>query len=331
MMTRGSVTMLIVAAALVAERVPAASSAQSTTADPLTYAEVESAFKVLTPRRIGTLIRERGTTFILNAEGDRRLRMLAGEGVDAALLDEIVRLLAPPKNATIGTEWSAPTDGRQMVWIPPGEFRMGSPTSESDREPDETPSSVKMASGFWLDSSEVTYRAFHKFVLANPDWQKNNIDARWHDGTYLADWKGNAYPTAKADAPVVNVSWYAARAYAAWAGKRLPNEAEWEYAGRAGTRSAYWWGDAFDQGAFSGAAKHPWGLAAMLGGVWEWTSSLYQKYPFVNDGRNDASAAGQRVFRGGAAANGPAIVRSANRNYSAPEKSSDILGFRCAL
>jgi formylglycine-generating enzyme required for sulfatase activity len=329
MRTRDSLTALVLAA-FIASGVPAAS--QSAPADPLTYDEIESALKLLTPRRIATLIRERGTTFILSADGDRKVRTLAGgEGVDSGQLDEVIRLLAPPKNATTGTEWSAPTDGRPMVWIPPGEFQMGSPASESDREPDEKPHPVKMASGFWLDSSEVTYRAFQKFVLANPGWQKNNIDARWHDGTYLADWKANTFPPGKADAPVVNVNWYAARAYAAWAGKRLPTEAEWEYAGRAGTRSAYWWGEAFNPDAFSGAAKHPWGLAGMLGGVWEWTSSLYRSYPYVNDARNDSSAAGQRVFRGGAAANGPAIVRSANRNYSAPEKSSDILGFRCAL
>ena len=135
---------------------------------------------------------------------------------------------------------------------------------------------------------------------------------------------------------MVNVSWHAARAYAAWAGKRLPTEAQWEYACRGGKRSAYWWGDAFDAGhagigpAGSGA-KHPWGLAAMLGGVWEWTSSLYRNYPFTEDGRNDASARGDRVIRGGSAASGAPMLRSANRSRSGPETCNELLGFRCAL
>jgi formylglycine-generating enzyme required for sulfatase activity len=333
MALRVPMSALIVAAALLGERTPAAVNLQSAGSSPLTYEEVESALKVLSPRRIAMLIRERGTTFILSAEGDRRLRMAAGaEGVDAGLLDEIVRLLAPPRQATVGMDWTAPTDGRTMVWIPPGAFQMGSPQGESGREPDEAPHAAAITTGFWLDAHEVTYRAFQKFVLANPEWQKTQIDDRWHDGNYLADWKGNTFPPGRADAPVVNVSWHAARAYAAWAGKRLPAEAEWEYAGRGGTRSAYWWGDAFESGPFSGTTKHPWGLTAMLGGVWEWTSSLYRTYPYVsNDGRNDASATGARVIRGGAGTSGPAILRSANRNSGDAERSSDILGFRCAL
>ena len=331
-MTRQLSAVLIVGA-LIAGGATAASGPQSVATGPLTYDEVESALKVLSPRRIATLIRERGTTFILSADGHRRLRAVTvTEGLDSALVDEIVRLLAPPRNATAGMDWPAPTDGRTMVWIPAGVFQMGSPNSESGHEADETLHAVTMASGFWLDSGEVTYRAFQTFVLANPDWQKSRIDARWHDGNYLADWNGNTFPQGKAEAPVVNVSWYAARAYAGWAGKRLPTEAEWEYAGRGGTRSAYWWGDAFEQGSLAGAAKHPWGLVGMLGGVWEWTSSLYRTYPFVNsDGRNDASAEGPRVIRGGASTSGPAILRSANRNNGVADGSSDLLGFRCAL
>jgi formylglycine-generating enzyme required for sulfatase activity len=147
-MTRSLIAALIVAGAWIAEGTPAASNLQSGPAAPLTYDEVEAALKLLSPRRIATLIRERGTTFILSADGDRRLRALAGgEGVDTALLDEIVRLLAPPRNATPGMEWTAPTDGRTMVWIPSGAFPMGSPTSESGREPGCTRSRWQAASG----------------------------------------------------------------------------------------------------------------------------------------------------------------------------------------
>jgi iron(II)-dependent oxidoreductase len=78
-----------------------------------------------------------------------------------------------------------------------------------------------------------------------------------------------------------------------------------------------------------GASKHPWGLSAMLGGVWEWTSSPYRNYPFAID-RNDQGQ-GLRVIRGGTRTSGAAFLRSANRNSNAPERCTDILGFRCAL
>jgi formylglycine-generating enzyme required for sulfatase activity len=330
-MTRRPVAIVAVIAAFAGGAV---ASSQSAADDPLTRQQVESALKVLTPRRVIGLVRERGTTFILDAAGERSLRSLGSTAsVSTALLDELVSLLTPPNNPSTGVEWTPPTDRRPMIWVPPGAFQMGSPNAEPGHEPDEAQHQVTVASGFWLESTEVTYRAFQRFVLANPEWQRGRIDPRWHDGNYLTDWKGNNFPPGKADAAVVNVSWYAARAYASWAGKRLPTEAEWEYAGRGGTRSVYWWGDSFEAGTVgpSASTKHPWGLASMLGGVWEWTSSLYRNYPYANDGRNDPSGQGPRVIRGGVANSGAAILRSANRNRDAPERCSDLLGFRCAL
>lgn len=324
---------LVLAALAITGSVSTASSWQSSAADPpLTQSQVESALRVLSPRRLLGLLRDRGTTFILNQDGEVRLRGIAAEDkIDSALIDELVGVLAPPRNASPRTKWISLTDRREMVWIPAGSFQMGSPNSEAGRDPDETPHQVTVG-GFWLESTEVTYRDFQRFILANPDWQKNRIAANQHDGNYLADWKGNSFPPDKANAPVVNVSWYAARAYATWAGKRLPTEAEWEYASRGGTRSAYWWGNSFDPamvGDTTGASKHPWGLAAMLGSVWEWTSSPYRNYPFVID-RNDQGQ-GARVVRGGTRTSGPVFLRSANRNSNAPERCTDLLGFRCAL
>jgi formylglycine-generating enzyme len=337
-MTHRPMSSLIAAVAFAAGAAPAASNLQLAASGPLTQQQIEAALKVLTPRRVAGLIQESGSTFILDAEGERRFRAAASstEKLDPALLEEIVRLLAPPRNPSQGMEWIAPTDRRRMVWIPPGTFQMGSPDSESAREPDETRHAVTMASGFWMESTEVSNRAFQQFVLANPEWQKNRIDRRLHDGNYLADWKGNEFPSGKADAPVVNVSWYAARAYATWAGKRLPTEAQWEYACRAKSQSAYWWGERFEDapaGATSlgSTSRNPWGLTSMLGGVWEWTSSLYRSYPFSDDGRNNASAEGDRVSRGASGSNGPGMLRSANRNRVAPTTCHDLLGFRCAF
>jgi formylglycine-generating enzyme required for sulfatase activity len=334
-MTHRPISALFATVAIVAAAGPVSSNVQPSTSEgPLTKQQVEEGLKVLTPRRVAGLIRERGTTFILDAEGERRLRNATS--ADPALLEEIVRLLAPPRSPSAGLEWIAPTDRRRMVWIPAGAFQMGSPATESARESDEALHEATVANGFWMESTEVTYGAFQKFVLANPEWQKSRIDRGLHDGNYLVDWKGNDFPAGKGEMPVVSVSWYAARAYAMWADKRLPTEAQWEYACRAGKRSAYWWGDTFDPvhagaGPAPGVARNPWGLSSMLGGVWEWTSSVYRNYPFADDGRNDATTRGDRVIRGGSAASGPPMLRSANRSRAGPETCNELLGFRCAL
>ena len=335
-MTHRSMSALLVAVALALAVEPSAAQ-PAAVSGPLTQQQIEAALKVLSPRRVAGLIQEFGSSFILDAEGERRFRAAAStQKLDPVLLDEIVRFLAPPRNPSTGMEWIASTDRRGMVWIPAGGFQMGSPDNETGREPDENRHATTIVNGFWMESTEVTYRAFQKFILANPEWQKSRIDSRLHDGNYLVDWKGNDFPSGKADAPVVNVSWYAARAYAAWVGKRLPTEAQWEYACRAKTQSAYWWGETFEAApagviSMGSTVKNPWGLTAMVGGVWEWTSSLYRPYPFSDDGRNDASAPGDRVSRGASGNNGPGMLRSANRNRVAPTTCSDLLGFRCIL
>jgi formylglycine-generating enzyme required for sulfatase activity len=230
-----------------------------------------------------------------------------------------------------------------MVWVPPGEARLGSPPTEEDRDPDiENLHAVAIERGFWLDSMEVTKHAYRRFILAKPQWQKARIDASLHDGNYLRDWNGNEFPSAEGDRPVVNVSWPAAAAYAAWAGKRLPTEAEWEYAARAGTATAYWWGSSFDasrtsasptgtQAVGAGATRNQWGLADMLGNAWEWTSTVFKPYPYVaNDGREDPASVDARSVRGGSAVNGARFLRAAKRHKLPPKTTNEMVGFRCA-
>lgn len=172
---------------------------------------------------------------------------------------------------------------------------------------------------------------------------KERISPSLRDANYLRDWNGTEYPPGKGDWPVVYVSWLAARAYASWAGRRLPTEAEWEYACRAGSRTSYWWGDTFFRSRVTAdpqpagpktdtGRQNPWGLVDMLGNVWEWTSSSYREYPYrPDDGREDPGTDAPRVQRGGAWANGEQILRSANRKWENREWSGDLVGFRCAL
>ena len=113
---------------------------------------------------------------------------------------------------------------------------------------------------------------------------------------------------------------------------------------RAGTTTAYWWGDEFDGGLANGNSRgtepvgqsrrvNPWGLADMTGNVWEWTSSWYQPYPYrAEDGREslDRGGDGRRVLRGGSWVIGPARLRTADRFRYNPRITSDYAGFRCA-
>ena len=136
-----------------------------------------------------------------------------------------------------------------MVLIPAGEFQMGS--NDGDADNDEQPVHTVHLDAFYIDANEVTNSEFKDFVLANPAWQKDFIDAKFHDGNYLHDWNGNTYPLGQRDHPVRYVSWYAAVAYAVWVDKRLPTEAEWEKAARGGLkRKQYPWGNGinFKQG-----------------------------------------------------------------------------------
>ena len=143
-------------------------------------------------------------------------------------------------------------DGAKMVLIPAGEFEMGGKVGmriengkrilEGFDEPS-TPIHTVSLDAFYMDVYEVTNAQYKRFVDINPEWQKGRIERKYHDGDYLKDWRNNDYPNDRGDHPVVFVSWYAAMAYAKWAGKRLPTEAEWEKAARGGlVNKIYPWG-----------------------------------------------------------------------------------------
>ena len=173
-----------------------------------------------------------------------------------------------------------------MMFIPAGEFDMGS--NDTDAEADEKPRHPVYLDAFHIDRYEVTNAQYKVFVDANPQWQKDRISAKYHDGDYLKHWNGNNYPPDKDNHPVVYVSWYAAMAYAEWNGKRLPTEAEWEKAAR-GDRYGrdYAWGNSLDPhkanygenigdttvvGTYN---MNGYGLYDMTGNVWEWCLDEY--------------------------------------------------------
>ncbi len=176
-------------------------------------------------------------------------------------------------------------DIEKEVLIPAGEFLMGSEDEEGDL--DEQPVHAVYVDAFYIDAYEVTNIEYQQFLLENPQWQKAHIDeAKFHDGTYLKEWSGTDYPRGKAYHPVTHVSWYAAMAYAKWAGKRLPTEAEWEKAARGGLeQKKYPWGNVYDTSRVAHAVSgthvvgkylpNPYGVYDVAGNVAEWCLDEY--------------------------------------------------------
>jgi formylglycine-generating enzyme required for sulfatase activity len=212
----------------------------------------------------------------------------------------------------------------EMVLIPAGKFMMGSTEGGADEQPVHE---VQIKS-FYIDMHEVTSAEYKKFA----DATGHPLPPFW-------------YPELdKPDEPVVGVSWHDARDYAAWAGKRLPTEAEWEYAARGGKAgSRYPWGDAIDRDAanFSSFGIVPvksfpangYGLYDMIGNVWEWCADWYSSDYYATSSRKNPQGPPQdtfKVLRGGAWYCGPDEVRPANRFYAAPDAKSFNYGFRCA-
>ena len=243
----------------------------------------------------------------------------------------------------------------EVALIPAGEFQMGG--RDGDAESDEQPVHTVYVDAFYIDKYEVTNAQYKKFVDANPQWQKDNIPRNLHNGKYLRFWRGNTYHLSKENHPVVYVSWYAAMAYAKWAGKRLPTEAEWEKAARGGVVGRkYPWGDLIDStkanygravGKTMLVGTYPandYDLYDMVGNVMEWCLDAYEadyysrsspRNPIAGDGLTDLvdnfqNMTSLRVVRSGCWYNAPMHVRIADRYGTSPDDASSGRGFRCA-
>jgi len=216
----------------------------------------------------------------------------------------------------------------EMVLIPAGEFTMGSPDGVGS--PEEHPQHQVYLDAFYIDKNLVTFDQYDKFCEATgvrkPD------DERWGRGTR----------------PVISISWDEANAYASWAGKRLPTEAEYEKAARGGTDTPYFFGDGplllddyacYDRTSDGktqpvGQRKpNPYGLYDMVGNVAEWCSDWYgENYYAVSPAKNpEGPATGtERVLRGGSWWNTADFLTSAQRAATSPEHTYTTNGFRCA-
>ena len=248
-------------------------------------------------------------------------------------------------------------DGAEMVLIPAGEFQMGS--NDSEAHFDEKPVHTVYVDAFYMDKYEVTNAQFKAFVDANPQWQKDNIPDKYNDHeAYLDFWNGNDYPSGEGNYPVGFVSWYSAMAYAQWAGKRLPTEAEWEKAARGGlVGNKYPSGNAIDisQANYNLRITGPtpvgryapngYGLYDMAGNVEEWCLDAYEAGFYARSPRRNPLAGEmplrevivdyknvttRRVLRGGDWFGPAFVLRVADRRHGAPMRMYGSLGFRCA-
>jgi formylglycine-generating enzyme required for sulfatase activity len=232
--------------------------------------------------------------------------------------------------------WIRPTDGMAMIYVPGGTLQMGSDTGDTNADDDEFPQHAVTLDGFWIDRTEVT-NAQYALCVADGDCE----EASYADD---AGFNGDDYPAA-------GVSWEAAADYCAWAGARLPTEAEWEYAAR-GTRGYIFpWGDDFDcsrgnfregcdgyertapVGSFPGGAS--WcGVLDMAGNVWEWVADWDGDYSSEAQTNPTGPTMGTRkIFRGGSFDFGPSYARTTDRGRHYPDGRSGYggyVGLRCA-
>jgi len=303
---------------------------------------------------------------ILGGAGTRKL-LWAGDV--PSRLESLKEKKPSPRSGEI---WTEPLTGMQFVYVPEGCFQMGQTRAEEaylirtvgEDEyfryfADEKPRHTVCVKGFWMGRYEVTVGQWRMFVHETGYRGKG---ARFWRCNGMANPKGFRQDW---NEPVCCVSWYDAQAFIAWLNRktgwkfRLPTEAEWEYAARAGTQTFWFWGSTVDATACRYASvadkAHGWeynfpcddgysftapighflpnkfGLYDMLGNVWEWCQDWYDRYYYARSPRDNPMGPGSgiyRVIRGGSWRYYPSYVRCANRGNDKPDSRDDDLGFR---
>ena len=225
-------------------------------------------------------------------------------------------------------EWAIPKQDKfeGMVYVPAGEFIMGSNIGDKD----ESPQQKVYVDAFYIDRFEVTQVQYAKFKQGYK-YNENIVDETVHKEEWMDD-----------NRPVVNISWNEALEYCKWAGKRLPTEAEWEKAARGTDGRKYPWGEVHDMSfaepdgiaekAAWRAGKSPNGAYWMAGGAWEWTSDWYKPY---KGSTFESQFYGEKykVIRGASRFADPSMQRCAHRYYLDPDmkQSGYPVGFRCVI
>lgn len=229
---------------------------------------------------------------------------------------------SPAASSAPGTAATGEAAPEAMVYVPGATFKLG----RDDGDEFAKPAHEVTVGAFYIDRTEVTNEQYQRFV------RETGHRAPPH-------WEGGEYRAGEASLPVVNVSWEDARAYAAWAGKRLPTEAEWELAARGTDGRLYPWGQEWDGarantreagrgrivavGSFPEGAS-PYGALDMIGNVWEWTAS--DPVSYRGDGRLLAPG---KVIRGGAYDVPRERATATYRGVVQPGRTYDKTGFRC--
>ncbi|GJL54625.1 MAG: hypothetical protein NPIRA02_17570 [Nitrospirales bacterium] len=286
-----------------------------------------------------------------------------------------VEVFAEQESRDLSSQHVTPSN---MVLIPAGVFEMGSPNAKGSA--DEYPQHSVSLDAFFLDTYEVTNRQFRKFVKLHR--YKTTAEKQGKAWAYVegnrwtevpgAWWRkpegqDSVFASRRGSHPVVTVSWLDAKQYCESVGKRLPTEAEWEYAARAGSTKNVWWGtpqsashgvgnvadtthkhefpdrpwpilESYDDQYVRTApvGKFPpnaWGLYDMIGNAWEWVSDWYAEgYYAQSSERNPQgpSSGHFKVLRGGSWSTSPEFLGTGVRIFNHPTSRNAAHGIRCA-
>jgi len=257
-------------------------------------------------------------------------------------------------------------DDAPMVLVPAGPFLRGAPPGErraalgdggpagaspEAQEPDDLPARTLHLDAFFIDKFEVTNRAYARFIAETgrpaPHWDP--AGPRWGGEWGRFSWAGRRPPPGASDLPATLVTWFDAEAYCAWAGKRLPTEAEWEKAARGTDGRRFPWGEEgmpspahgnfgrrhpgpLPGGSFPGGAS-PYGAMDMAGNVAEWVADYYDPRHYAQaPSRNPRGPerGALRAVRGGFWGHSEEMARTYRRWFGVPTHSHGGVGFRCA-
>ena len=235
-------------------------------------------------------------------------------------------------------------DGMIMVYVPAGEFTMGSADNDADAWDEEKPQHTVSLDAFWIDKTEVTNAQYRQCVKAGTCTAPTSKSSYTLNGYYGNSRFGNY--------PVIYVNWNQARAYCQWAGARLPTEAEWEKAARGTDGREYPWGDTApdcsranfwgrDGGCVGDTSRvdkypagaSPYGALNMAGNVWEWVNDwwdpeYYSRSPAANPQGPESGRA--HILRGGAWGYDRGSIRAAYRLGYVASGADFYVGFHCA-